>query len=121
MSFHLPEIGRIEHPFLGFGNDENGLFVLKDTLFGVSLLCLASNGCGWEHVSVSTKTKNKRLPNWEEMCFVKSLFWDSEDCVVQFHPPKSEYIDMAPVLHLWRKTGFDFPRPPKEFVGYSNE
>src|SRR3954463_731637 len=55
---------------------------------------------GWEHVSVSTR---RRPPNWQEMCFVKDLFWEPEECVVQFHPPRSEYINNHPhCLHLWR-------------------
>jgi hypothetical protein len=69
---------------------------------------------GWEHVSVSVK---RRVPNWQEMCFVKDLFWFEEECVVQFHPPKSEYVNNHPyVLHLWRhKDGF--PMPPSILVG----
>ncbi len=69
---------------------------------------------GWEHVSVSCK---KRCPNWIEMCFIKDLFWGEEECVVKFHPPKSEYVNHHPFcLHLW-KPPFDIPTPPSEFVG----
>lgn len=69
----------------------------------------------WEHVSVSTPV---RCPTWEEMHFVKGLFWEAEDCVLQFHPPQSEYINNHPyVLHLWRPVGVDFPRPPSIAVG----
>lgn len=69
----------------------------------------------WEHVSISTQT---RCPTWEEMCFVKDLFWDEEDCVVQYHPPKSDYINCHPrCLHLWRPIGLEIPRPPKILVG----
>lgn len=39
----------------------------------------------WEHVSVSLA---HRCPSWEEMCFVKSLFWKEEETVIQFHPKK---------------------------------
>jgi hypothetical protein len=70
----------------------------------------------WEHVSVSLARVGKaRLPNWEEMQFVKNLFWHEEDCVVQFHPPKSEYVNNYRVLHLWRSP--DFPRPPGWMIG----
>ena len=31
----------------------------------------------WEHVSVS----GRRTPNWQEMSFVKDLFWDAEVCM----------------------------------------
>lgn len=71
-------------------------------------------GGGWEHVSVSYQN---RCPTWEEMCRVKEMFWNDEECVVQYHPPKSEYVNYHPYcLHLWRKIGEDFERPPKHFV-----
>jgi hypothetical protein len=73
----------------------------------------------WEHVSVSTR---RRIPNWLEMSFVKDLFWCDDECVVQYHPPKSEYVNNhAYVLHLWRNTEIDFPMPPAIFVGIKEE
>jgi hypothetical protein len=88
---------------------------------GEKLNILASDGLpddGWEHVSVSLARIGKaRLPNWEEMCFVKNLFWSDEDCVVQFHPPKSEHVSNYRVLHLWRWLLLDFPRPSDWMVG----
>ncbi len=70
---------------------------------------------GWEHVSVSTR---RRPPNWQEMCFVKDLFWEPEECVVQFHPPRSEYVNNHPhCLHLWRNKNAAFPLPPSILVG----
>jgi hypothetical protein len=72
-------------------------------------------GHPWEHVSVSTE---KRCPSWKEMCWVKDLFFDEQECVVQFHPPKSEYVNYHPnVLHLWRLSGMAFPMPPSICVG----
>ncbi len=71
-------------------------------------------GGGWEHVSVS---HSHRCPTWEEMCRVKDMFWNEDECVVQYHPPKSEYVNNHPYcLHLWRKCGEDFELPPKEFI-----
>lgn len=85
-------------------------------------LCIVSSGAdaddpladGWEHVSVSTR---RRTPNWREMCFVKDMFWDEEEVVVQFHPRRSEYVNDHPYcLHMWkRKDGF--PTPPPTLVG----
>ncbi len=58
------------------------------------------NGIIWEHVSVSLK---KRLPTWDELKFIKLLFWDAEDEVIQFFPPQSEYVNLHEnCLHLWR-------------------
>lgn len=70
---------------------------------------------GWEHVSVSTP---KRCPNWQEMSFVKDLFWDGDELVIQMHPPKREYVNNHPnCLHLWRNVTVDYPLPPSYFVG----
>ena len=70
---------------------------------------------GWEHVSVSTR---HRPPNWQEMCFVKDLCWEPEECVVQFHPPRSEYVDNHPnCLQLWKSTKYPQPLPPSILVG----
>ncbi len=82
---------------------------------GRELLVVFSDGEGWEHVSVSLPT---RCPNWPEMCFIKDMFWDAEDCVVQFHPPKSDYVNNHPYcLHLWRPTGTEISRPHWGLVG----
>ena len=79
-------------------------------------MVIASDGAGWEHVSVSLKN---RTPNWAEMCFIKDLFWNEEDCVVQFHPPKSEYVDNHPnCLHLWKPIGKQIKTPPSILVGF---
>jgi hypothetical protein len=70
---------------------------------------------GWEHVSVSTR---RRCPNWQEMCFVKDLFWEPEECVMQLHPPKSQWINNHPYcLHLWRSKREAIPMPPGGLVG----
>jgi hypothetical protein len=85
---------------------------------GEKLTILASDGAdtGWQHVSVSTR---RRCPNWREMCFVKNLFWEPEECVVQFHPPASRYVNnYSTVLHMWRCIDKEFPTPPDILVGY---
>jgi hypothetical protein len=93
-----------------------GLFVGVPGPCGEKLIIVASNGKmdGWEHVSVS---RRKGLPNWTEMCFVKNLFWDAEECVVQFHPRKSDNVSNYRVLHMWRPTSGEFPTPPQFAVG----
>lgn len=73
---------------------------------------------GWEHVSVSCKN---RCPSWNEMNFVKDLFWHPEENVIQFHPPHKEYINCHPYcLHLW-KPPFEVPRPPSILIGIKND
>lgn len=69
---------------------------------------------GWEHVSVSTAT---RCPTWEEMCLVKDLFWAEDETVLQFHPPRSEYVNNhRHCLHLW-KPPTEVVLPPSILVG----
>lgn len=112
--FKIPKEYIKNHPVLGLG-DENGAYLEIPNGGMRPLRCVASNGEGWEHVSVSKE--NGQLPNWVEMCRVKDFFWDEEDCVVQFHPKKSEYVNNAQVLHLWRKIGHEFETPPTILVG----
>lgn len=88
---------------------------------GRRLTIIASDGVdvgplsGWEHVSVSIK--GKFPPNWQEMCWVKNMFWGEEETVLQFHPKKSEYKNVHQnCLHLWRNVGLDHPLPPTELV-----
>lgn len=95
-------------------DDRNGLAQVRGPYR--TLTILFSNGGGWEHVSVSTPG---RCPNWDEMCFVKNLFWDPDDVVMQIHPAAAKYINNHPYcLHLWRPTadGVAIPTPPLEFV-----
>lgn len=69
---------------------------------------------GWEHVSVSLPN---RTPNWAEMCHIKNLFWPESETVIQFHPKKSEYVNIHPhVLHLWKQVGVDHELPPRILV-----
>lgn len=113
--FHVPEKYRVTSGLMGSTAAEgnNGAFMVPFRSYG--FFVVASDGLGWEHVSVSLKN---RTPNWEEMSFFKDLFWDPEDCVVQFHPPKSEHVNNHPhCLHLWRMSGENFPRPVPGLVG----
>lgn len=117
MSFHVPEKYRVKKgPLAGFQADgNNGAFIVSSLKLKQPASVIASDGMGWEHVSISFPN---RLPTWDEMCFIKSLFWDKEDCVVQFHPPESDYINNHPYcLHLWRPTNQEIPRPDWFLVG----
>lgn len=78
------------------------------------LIVVWSNGGGWDHVSVSYRKKN---PTWDEMCRVKDLFFDETETVIQYHPKKSEYVNIHKhCLHIWRKQGAEIELPPKMFV-----
>ena len=113
--FKVPEPYRIHDQIIvpGATHGNNGAFFIprEQTRKGKYYLCFASNGAGWEHVSVSIPAE-RRTPTWEEMCYIKSLFWEAEDTVIQIHPPHSQYVDLHPYcLHLWRPTKQEIPFP----------
>ena len=93
----------------------NGFFQLP----GLSrpLAAQISDGLGWEHVSVSVIGHPSVTPTWAEMCYIKELFWPDEECVVQYHPPKTDYRNLHEgCLHLWRPTFLRIPRPDPGMV-----
>jgi hypothetical protein len=107
---HRIKTGRLASP-REFGC--NGAFEFKHK--GVHFRAIVSDQMGWDHVSVSIGNA-ERTPTWDEMCFIKQLFWDDEETVIQYHPKKSEYVNNHPyVLHLW-KPHVVFPVPPAIFV-----
>lgn len=113
MSFKVPEKFRVTTGPLATSpsNGNNGLFVVT-LKHGQKVKVIASDGLGWEHVSVSRKD---RTPTWDEMCQVKALFWEESDCVIQYHPAKKDYINIHNhCLHLWRTEGI--PTPPTFMV-----
>lgn len=119
--FHVPSQFRItNHPFLSTdeSHGNNGAFKIP-LEGGATAWAIASDGELWEHVSVHIVEDEKdETPVWDEMCLMKNLFWDAEDCVVQFHPPEIEYVNNhSNVLHLWRPVDLAFPRPPAKMVG----
>ena len=99
------------------GDSGNGVFVIKSIFSPGRLYVIASNGDGWDHISVS---KKNCLPNWNEMNYIKDAFFHPEDVVMQLHPPKSKYVNMAKYcLHLWRPNyGPCIPCPPSYMVGF---
>ncbi len=97
-----------------YGN--NGMFIIPNGTGG-HLRIIVSDGAGWEHVSVCPHEQD-RIPTWEEMQYIKSLFWGPEETVVQYHPAKSAYVNCHPdVLHLWKPIGVVLPTPPTNLIG----
>lgn len=113
MAFRVPEMYRWRNAPGGWSSvpsDGNNSAFLIPMRGGYKLRVIASDGDGWEHVSVSLAD---RCPTWDEMCRVKRLFWDAEDTVVQYHPPESEYVNLHPFcLHLWRPVAGEILLPP---------
>jgi hypothetical protein len=93
-----------------YGN--NGAFIIPVKKYSLSVII--SDEGGWDHVSVSTP---HRCPIWKEMCIIKDLFFRENETVIQYHPPKSNYInDHQFALHLWRPQKVEIPMPPLDFV-----
>lgn len=127
--FKVPEQYRFKkegHPYssdASVGN--NGAFVIPHpSIRNYWILAIASSELAWEHVSVHLFRKAhmqkqqevERTMTWQEMCFVKEIFWGEKATVLQYHPAKEDYVNMHPyTLHLWRPQG-KFPKPPKIFV-----
>lgn len=96
------------------GDTHNGAFSLK--IKGEEWFIIASDGMGWEHISISHMVKTK-LPSWTTMCILKDMFFEPEEVVMQLHPKKSEYVNNYQCLHLWRPINKEIPAPPSILVG----
>lgn len=80
------------------------------------MFVIVSNGGGWDHVSVSLLDSDD-TPTWEDMCHIKNTFFEPEECVIQYHPPESAYVNRShKCLHLWRPQGERIPTPSIEMV-----
>ena len=115
MTFKVPEKFRVKTGKMRTtaADGNNGAFQLTSAKLSHRFDVIATDVGGWEHVSVSTPHVT---PTWDEMNYIKGLFWDDEDLVVQIHPPKSEYVTLHQhCLHLWRKAGTnDYIEKPGE-------
>jgi len=121
---HLDPFRNKTHPTYASKPEDggNGYFVIPvapDT-WALTLSGAGNEEMPWEHVSLRIGYKKyhgklaERIPTWAEMCLIKSLFWEKDECVMQLHPPESEYVNQHPlVLHLWKPIGVPIPQPPK--------
>jgi hypothetical protein len=100
-----PEEGSIEGAFIiEYGNKR--------------LRVISGCGDGWDHVSVSL---SHRTPTWEEMTFIKNLFFEPDELVIQFHPPAESYVNFSRyVLHLWKPWGVVIELPPRWMIAPHN-
>lgn len=118
----FPEQFRWVDAPMGFATSEgtqHGVFIIPGRhANGRALKVIATDGedTEWEHVSVSVGDSLKKCASYTEMSLVKDLFWDDNQRVISFHPPKEEHVNMGEVLHLWRWKAGDFPHPPTAFV-----
>lgn len=118
----VPEQWRIKEGELASNKSYgcNGAFELPGIISGRRLFAIVSDQDGWDHVSVSgTRGLGRTFcPNWAEMAYVKSIFWEQEDCVMQLHVPASQHISNHDyTLHLWRPQHAEIPLPDPLMVG----
>ena len=101
---YIDKVIWVDNPHLVREGLKGGLITLPNG--GKASVVVGRNEDGYEHVSIQLFVD--RLPKWNEMCYVKNLFWDEDEEVVQIHPRKSEYINFTKALHLWRPVDGDF-------------
>lgn len=101
-----------------YGGDPagNGVFIVRTFKSGRRFNVIATDGGGWDHVSVTPLDKPNKIATWDEMCEIKDMFFLPEEEAIEFHPKKSEYVNLAKnCLHLWRMNdGREWPDPYKE-------
>lgn len=125
MSMRAPEAWRVTQGIMGTTALDgcNGYFLLPSVIPGRKIRAIASDGEGWEHVSVSIlQGKHRPMPTWDEMCAAKSAFWGPEDAVMQLHPPASAHVNFHKTcLHLWRPINQPLPLPSALMVGPTSQ
>lgn len=84
-------------------------FSVRDLRVCVTLDVCEPGGT-WLHTSVSVKG-GRRLPTWSELSLVKGVIHEDR-LVVQILPPRSQYVNVAEVLHLWER--IDAPTLPDD-------
>jgi len=58
-----------------------------------------NGGQRWLHVSMSHP---KRMPTYDDMCYLKKFWFGEEALAVEIHAPKSQHINHHPTCrHLW--------------------
>ena len=93
--------------------EDGGRWVMESA-DGAPLRVIASDGGGWDHVSVS---RVDRIPTWGEMEQVKRAFFRDNETAVEYHVPPSDHINRHEFcLHLWRPQHGAIPRPPSNMV-----
>lgn len=120
---NLTVLNQYRIPHRGYmGNGSCGKFIIPTEDGKLNFLIIASAYDGWDHVSVSLITADKssevnRCPRWSEMCYVKDLFFEHNEVVVQYHPSKDKYVNNHEyTLHLWRPIDHNLPIPPTYMV-----
>lgn len=121
--YRLPNAVLISISFFGGDPKGNGVFRVRTFKSGRRFQVIATDGGGWDHVSVTPLDKPNKIATWDEMCEIKDMFFLPEEEAIEFHPKKSEYVNLAKnCLHLWRlNDGREWPDPYKEAEARKDE
>ena len=91
-----------------------------DTIYCIQ----SSNRHGWDHVSCYAiyfdyeNNKRARIMGWMEMEYIRSLFFEDDEWVIQYSPPREKRVNVHPyVLHMWRPHDGELATPPQWMVG----
>jgi hypothetical protein len=120
---HLLDVHRITDSAMrerygGVGDRGCGAFRVPSAVDRMELLVIASDGQGWDHVSVS---RYDRCPTWAEMEQIKRLFFKDDETAMQLHVPPEDHVSVCRFcLHLWRPQDREIPRPSALMVGPPN-
>ena len=109
MSFGLPKkFDEYRQSFQGhYGDEQNGFIRLPQKGLAIQF----SNGGGWEHVSISRKSK---MPSYDDLVWARQIFWGGNTTVMQLFVPAEDHVNVHPYcLHLWRPMEGEIPRPPR--------
>ncbi len=103
-----PYVYTIDDDVLGKTSDDG--FARRLERHSQSFTVVASWGEGWDHVSISLA---RRCPSWDEMEWIKKIFFKDDELVMQLHVPTGKHINVHPnCLHLWRPQDQEIPIPP---------
>lgn len=104
----------LKSPYLSIGNDVAQVLLAKgaaialdgtftDPVTRKTWVFVFSDDPYFEHLSISSRHKT---PDWDTMSRIKDVFFQDEEECVQFHPKKSQYVNiMEHCLHIWRFKG----------------
>lgn len=101
-----------------FDLSKEGTFVIKLNDYSC-LYVQALNHFGWEHIGAYVVNFGERqfpyrIPTSKEMEFLKNLFFEKDEAVIEVHPRKCDYVNINIfMLHLWRPNRISIPVPPK--------
>ena len=93
---------------------QNGVFDF--VVDGQHCFVIATNGEGWDHISVSCPYNV--LPTWDMMEKIKRRFFNDVDFAVEYHPKKEDYVNnVENCLHLWLpNNGEEIPYPDMKAI-----